>query len=244
MMKEFSGIGFTCDHLQFQKMLFSSSERYIMEDIPFHLNFIENRVLGVVIEKSLTTPDQMPLTLNSCVLGCNQSSNRDPVTQLSEQEVDEGLDALVTKHLLVRVHGAGSRAPKFDTIATDHWKLEREDVCVLSILMLRGEQTPGELSIRSKRACPDLKLEEVLRRLDELSRRDQPFVEKLERLPGQKEARWKSLIQANDNECEEMSEENSPPSSVEDLREEVSALKVDLLKVREELREIRESLGI
>jgi uncharacterized protein len=221
--------------------------------IGFLLNFNEARLLGVLIEKSQTTPDLMPLTLNSCVLGCNQTSNRHPIVQLSESEAQEALESLMAKKLVVRVHGVGARTVKYNHICENHWALKREDLSIVSILLLRGDQTPGDLSTRSKRACPDLSLNGVLDILENLSNRDTPFVCKLQRQPGQKEARWRCLLAAA-NEIERTNEntkttENSSEDhlgfrdEIQFLRDEVQDLRDEVLDLKNELRELKAQLN-
>lgn len=206
------------------------------------LGFEEARVLGVLVEKSLTTPDQMPLSLNACVLGCNQSSNRHPITHLDEQEVDQALETLIMKHLAVKVHAAGSRVPKYDARAGMQWELEREDLSILSILLLRGDQTPGELSTRSKRVCPDITLDTVTRHHDGLASREMPFVQQLERQPGQKEARWTCLL-LEDQSPEPAAPPEKEGQGLDELRQEVAELKTELHQVRDELHQLKQALG-
>ena len=207
------------------------------------LSFNEARALGVLIEKAQTTPDLVPLTLNSCVLGCNQTSNRYPIVYLGESEVELALEALMQKKLVVRIHGVGARTVKYNHIVEMTWGLKREAICLLSILLLRGDQTPGDLSTRSKRSCPDLSLAGVLNILEELSSGEKIFVNRLERMPGQKEARWRCCL------TEAPEQKNSEPKqSAESSGREESAfsgepsLREEFLQMREELQFLRDEV--
>ena len=160
-----------------------------------HLDDIEARVLGCLIEKELTTPDYYPLTLNSLTAACNQKSNRDPVMSVKETDVVRALDRLRTKHLSGERYGAGMRVAKYEHRIQDKWLLEAEDVAVLGVLLLRGPQTQGEIRGRSGRMFPFTDIEEVERTLSGLKDREEgPFVLKLPRQPGQKESRFAHLL--------------------------------------------------
>jgi uncharacterized protein YceH (UPF0502 family) len=113
----------------------------------------ERRVLGVLVEKAKTTPDAYPLSLNSLVTGCNQKSNRDPVLNLSDAEVEEALLALQKKGLVVRLTGSG-RVERWRHVAYETWKVDKVELAVLAELLLRGPQTEGELRGRASRMEP------------------------------------------------------------------------------------------
>jgi uncharacterized protein YceH (UPF0502 family) len=133
------------------------------------LDLHERRVLGVLIEKAKTTPDAYPLSLNALVTGCNQKSNRDPVLNLSDAEVEQALAALQKNGLAVRLTGSG-RVERWRHVAYEAWKVDKVDLAVLAELLLRGAQTEGELRGRASRMEPidDLdKLREVLKTLTE-----------------------------------------------------------------------------
>jgi len=159
------------------------------------LNEIEARVLGSLVEKSLTTPDLYPLTLNSLVLACNQKTSRDPVTALDEAAVGAGLHALIEKSLAGRLHEPGSRVPKF----MHHIEMllsgaDDKITAVICVLLLRGPQTPGELKTRTDRLCRFESAAEVDSLLQDLSARPEPWVVRLPRQPGQKEVRYRHLF--------------------------------------------------
>ena len=152
----------------------------------------EQRVLGCLIEKRWTTPDQYPLSLNALRLACNQSTNRDPVTAYDEATVRQAADRL-TKYGLARLaSGHSSRATKYRHLAEEALGLGREELALLAVLLLRGPQTPGELKGRSDRMASIESLSEVERVLSVLA--DRGYVRRLGRRPGQKEDRFEQLL--------------------------------------------------
>jgi uncharacterized protein YceH (UPF0502 family) len=152
----------------------------------------ELRVLGCLIEKRWTTPDQYPLSLNALRLACNQSTNRDPVTDYDESAVRDAGQRLSRYGLARLASGAGSRATKYRHLAEERLGLDREQLAVLCVLLLRGPQTPGELKGRSDRMAHLASLTDVERVLGELG--DRGYAERLERRPGQKEDRFRHLL--------------------------------------------------
>ncbi len=159
------------------------------------LNEIEARVLGALIEKELATPDQYPLSLNALVLACNQRSNRAPVMELGEDQVLEALDGLTGRHLVREKNPAGSRVSKFahrlsGGLSVGH-DLDRNQLGALCVLMLRGPQTPGEIRARAGRLGNLREPGAVERTLESLASAERgPFVARLPRAPGRKEARY------------------------------------------------------
>ncbi len=158
------------------------------------LTEVEARVIGALIEKQLTTPEYYPLTLNALVAACNQKTNREPVVAYDEETVQKSLDILRDKNIVYVFYGSTSRVPKYKHILPDVFELEPSETAVLCILMLRGAQTLGELRERTSRLYEFSGLGEVNETLDALMRREEPLVTKLERLPGQKEARFAHLL--------------------------------------------------
>ncbi|MEO6858531.1 MAG: YceH family protein [Solirubrobacteraceae bacterium] len=152
----------------------------------------EQRVLGCLIEKRWTTPDQYPLSLNALRLACNQSTNRDPVTRYDEDTVSEAAQRLSRYGLARMASYHGSRAVKYRHLAEEALGLEREPLAVLGVLLLRGPQTPGELKSRSERMAPLASLADVERILGDLDERG--YVRRLPRRPGQKEDRFEHLL--------------------------------------------------
>lgn len=156
------------------------------------LNPVEQRVLGCLIEKRWTTPDQYPLSLNGLRLACNQSTNRDPVTSYDEAEVREAAQRLCLYGLARLASGHGSRAVKYRHLAEEALGLNREELGLLAVLLLRGPQTPGELKSRSERLSALVSLADVERVLDALV--EHGYVRRLGRRPGQKEDRFEHLL--------------------------------------------------
>lgn len=157
------------------------------------LTAIEGRVLGCLLEKERTVPDQYPLTLNALVAACNQTTSREPVMQLDEHEVDAALASLKAQGLLRYVHPMSGRGvTKYRQIADEVWQVGPEAAAVVAVLLLRGPQTAAELRVRTERlhefASVDA-VEAVLRSLAQPG-----TVQLLERQPGQKEARWQQLL--------------------------------------------------
>jgi len=163
------------------------------------LTFIEARVIGCLIEKQITTPDQYPLSLNALVNACNQKSNRDPVLDLDERTVQQTLDDLGRKHFVLEKSGFGSRVPKYQHrfCNTEYGtlKLDPQELAIVCELLLRGPQTPGELRSRASRMAPFTDVSEVEAALTRLSEReDGPFVVRLAREAGRREARYAHLF--------------------------------------------------
>jgi uncharacterized protein len=162
---------------------------------PMHLAELtppEQRVLGCLIEKRWTTPDQYPLSLNALRLACNQSTNRDPVTTYDEATVRDAAQRLCLYGLARLASGHGSRAVKYRHLAEEALGLDREELAVLAVLLLRGPQTPGELKARTERIARIESLAEVDRVLTALGERD--YARRIGRRPGQKEDRFEHLL--------------------------------------------------
>ena len=154
----------------------------------------EVRVVGSLVEKQLTTPEYYPLTLNALTAACNQKSNRDPVMSLGETEIMAAVDRLRDENLVYLFYGSGSRTVKYKHMLPSVYELDAAGTAVMAVLMLRGPQTIGEIRERSGRMHEFGDLNEVQATLDDLSRRDEPLIVKLERQPGQKEARYAHLL--------------------------------------------------
>lgn len=159
----------------------------------------EARVIGALIEKQVTTPDQYPLSLNALTNACNQKSNREPVMNLDERAVQRLLDGLSKRALVVDRSGFGSRVPKYRHLFCNtefgSRKFSAAELAVICELLLRGPQTPGELRSHASRLHPFSDVTEVEAVLDALSSRDDgPFVLRLEREPGRREARYVHLF--------------------------------------------------
>ena len=161
-----------------------------VDDLTAH----EVRVLGCLIEKEATTPDAYPLTLNSLRNACNQSTSRDPVVTYSEHEIDEALTSLRGRGWTRTVHSTSNRAVKFRHVLPDVLGLDPGETAVISVLMLRGAQTVGELKGRTERQHRFDSIDDVAGVLAALAGRAHPLVQRLDRQPGQKDARWIHLL--------------------------------------------------
>jgi uncharacterized protein YceH (UPF0502 family) len=153
---------------------------------------VEIRVLGCLIEKQRTTPDQYPLSINALRLACNQSTNRDPVVEYDERQIKAALDRLSHRGWTRFASGASSRALKYRHLLGEALSLSDPEISVLAVLMLRGPQTLGELKQRTERLHRFGSLEEVAQTLDALAGRE--LARRLERRPGQKEERYAQLL--------------------------------------------------
>ncbi len=156
-------------------------------------------MVGCLIEKHVTTPDQYPLSLNALINACNQKSNRDPVLALSETEVQMLVDVLVRKHVVMERSGFGSRVPKYQhcycNTEFSALKFTPQELAIMCELMLRGPQTPGELRSRAARMAGFVDSAEVERILESLAgRADGALVQRLPRQPGRREARYAHLL--------------------------------------------------
>ncbi len=163
------------------------------------LNALEARIIGCLIEKQITTPDQYPLSLNALVSACNQKSNREPVMNLDEATVQRTVDELTRKHLLLERSGFGSRVAKyrhcFCNTEFGSLKFDPQELAIVCELLLRGAQAPGELRSRASRLAPFTAVAEVEATLERLSRREGgPYVTRLAREPGQRESRYMHLF--------------------------------------------------
>jgi uncharacterized protein YceH (UPF0502 family) len=163
------------------------------------LSSIEARVIGCLIEKQVTTPDQYPLSLNALTNACNQKSNREPVLELDEATVQRTVDDLSRKHFVIEKSGFGSRVPKYQQVFCNtqfgSLKFSAQELAVVCELLLRGAQTPGELRSRANRMAPFADVSQVEATLEQLAaREDGPFVARLPREPGRREARYAQLF--------------------------------------------------
>ncbi len=158
------------------------------------LSDVETRVLGSLVEKELTTPEYYPLSLNALVNACNQKSNRDPVMDLDEEAVREALRTLDKKGLAGPADNMVSRVSKYEHRLQEAYNFTRHEIAILSELLLRGPQTPGELRSRADRMHKFDDLGIVQSTLQRLMKREPPLVKVLPRQPGTKEARYAHLL--------------------------------------------------
>jgi uncharacterized protein YceH (UPF0502 family) len=195
----------------------------------------EARVIGSLIEKQITTPDQYPLSLNALTNACNQKSNRDPVMALDEPSVQHIVDTLARRHFIAENSGFGSRVPKFQQRFCNSeygtLKFSAQELALICELLLRGPQTPGELRTRATRMAQFADtgaVEAVLAGL--MARTDGPFVARLAREPGRRDARFAHLFGGQSAAAPPAAapEEVAAPTRLERLEEEVRQLRSEL----------------
>jgi len=197
------------------------------------------RVIGCLLEKQVTTPEQYPLSLNGVVTACNQKSNREPVMNLSEGEVQDQLDQLVKKHLVTSNNGFGQRVAKYEqrfcNSAFGNLQLNSAEVAILTLLFLRGAQTPGELRTRSGRLHEFADVSEVEQTLESLSQReDGAMVVRLAREPGKRESRYQHLFAGEQDEAQthiDPVEESELTTRVAMLEQRVDALQAQIAQL-------------
>jgi hypothetical protein len=202
----------------------------------------EQRVLGCLLEKRWTTPDQYPLSLNALRLACNQSTNRDPVVNYDDETVRNAAQRL-TKYGLARLASYhGSRAIKYRHLAEEALGLDREQLATLAVLLLRGPQTLGELKQRSERMAAIPSLSDVGTILETLS--DRGFAQRLPRRPGQKEDRFVHLLGGAEGAVAQAEVTSAPPAlepayQGPSLIDRVAALEDEIAALRGEVAELR-----
>jgi uncharacterized protein len=209
--------------------------------IPRVLDPVELRVLGSLMEKQLSTPEYYPLTLNALVAAANQKSNREPVMELSEGELERALDRLQDEKLVWRV--MGGRAVRFDHNLDTVWHLKRGEKAILTLLFLRGPQTAGELRGRSDRLQPFDTVPQVEELLRDMAAHSEPLVRQLPRRPGQKEERWAHTVGGAVVEEETPAAASAPAPSAEPLSARVTRLEDAVAALTADLRALKEKLG-
>jgi len=200
------------------------------------LNPVELRVLGALIEKESTTPEYYPMSLNALVAACNQKTNRWPVTEYADDDLMEAIDGLKARGFAASITG-GSRVTKFAQRFTEKLNLGRRETAVLCVLMLRGPQTVGEIKGRTERMYGFADLDEtetVLRKM--IAREEGALVQQLPHAPGTKEPRYAQTLA---RPVEFTSPAQSASSSGQDR---ISALEVEVARLREEVEELRRQL--
>jgi len=196
----------------------------------------EVRVLGCLLEKQRTTPDAYPLSLNALRLACNQSTNRDPVVEYDDAVLRDALHRLERRGYTRLASGAGSRAAKYRHLLADALPMSGAEHAVVCVLMLRGAQTPGELKQRGERMHSFADLDEVQRTLDGLIGRG--LVARLERRPGQKEERYRQLLEDSSGAVEQPAVPVAGPAvvapapAVDGLEERVARLEREVAQLR------------
>ena len=209
---------------------------------------VQIRVLGCLIEKQRTTPDQYPLSLNALRLACNQATNRDPVVEYDEATIRSALDGLSRMGWTRLATSSGSRVARFEQRLDESLTLTPSQLGILAVLMLRGPQTVGELRTRSERLYPFSTLDDVERTLTVLAERE--LVQRQPRRPGQKEDRFAQLLGGDDDAPAPSGEEEAyvavdpqpPADRLAELEERVGALAAELELLRNEVRTMRGDL--
>ena len=214
----------------------------------YQLNGTEARVIGCLLEKQVTTPEQYPLSVNAVTMACNQKTNREPVMNLSEHEVQDVLDTLVKRHYLRTVSGFGNRVTKYEQRFCNSefgdLKLTPAEVANITTLLLRGAQTPGELRGRAARMHEFNDMGEVESALENLAQReDGPYVVRLAREPGKRESRYMHLFSGDVETLINVVETVSPLDSDNDLASRVEALENDVAELKQRLASLLEHLG-
>ena len=209
------------------------------------LDPVEIRILGTLLEKQQTTPESYPLSLNSLTTGCNQKTNREPVMSLGDSEVSAAVHRLHEELLVWKV--LGSRVTHWDHNLDKRWELDAPSKAVLTLLFLRGAQTPGELRSRSERMYAFKSVEEVESTLRTMSEDRDPLVREIPRRPGQKESRWMHLgggmAAVELAAVESAARETAEPPRSEPLSARVDRLEQRLAELQQAFAELREKLG-
>ena len=203
---------------------------------------VEARVLGSLVEKQLTTPEYYPLTLNALTAACNQKSNRDPVVSYDEATIMSAVDSLRDKNLVYLYYGSSSRTVKYKHMLPSVYDLDAAGVAIVAVLLLRGPQTIGELRERTGRLHEFAGLNEVQQTLDDLVRRDEPLITKLERQPGQKESRYAHLLSGPVHQERSAPSQERVPSPTADGDGRIEKLETDLETLRNEVADLRATL--
>jgi uncharacterized protein YceH (UPF0502 family) len=204
---------------------------------------LEARVLGSLIEKEVTTPDQYPLSMSSITHACNQKSSRDPVIQLSEAEVQEIVDGLIKQHLISDRTGFGSRVIKYQhrfcNAGFGSLEFSAQELGILCVLLLRGPQTPGELRTRTNRLCSFSDVHETETVLHQLmEREDGPFVARLTREPGKRESRYAQLFRGVAETAVAQQDQNivdTSPTPGQESQQRIEQLETLVLEMQEQL---------
>jgi uncharacterized protein len=216
-------------------------------NIEFSAN--EARVIGCLLEKEITTPDQYPLSLNALTNACNQKTNRDPVLDLSESVVQQAVDSLMKKYMVSdKSAGYGGRVTKykhrFCNTEFGSLKFSKQEVGIICVLLLRGPQTPGELRARTNRLCEFTDAEQVESTLKSLmSREDGPFLARLPRAAGARESRYTHLFSGMIESVEEPAAAEESAAAGPSLSRRVSELEESVRLLRAETEALGQTLA-
>jgi uncharacterized protein len=209
------------------------------------LDAVAVRVLGSLIEKEITTPDNYPLSLNALMAACNQTSNRDPVLELDESAISRSVNDLRQRSLVRGIQRSDSRVTKFQHLLAEKMRLDAPELAVMCVLMLRGPQTGGEIKTRAARMFEFADLSQLEATLEGLiSREPSALVVRLPRRQGQKEQRYAHLLSGEaEAELAAESERGAPAAPqaerLEALEHAVNALRAEVVDLRAQLAEFR-----
>jgi uncharacterized protein len=206
------------------------------------LNAEEIRVLGSLMEKSKTTPDYYPMTINSLTTACNQKTSRKPVVQYDDDTVALALNTLKKRGLISTATGGSIRSIKYKHNFAIIFPVLPSEVAIICLLMLRGPQTPGELNTNSGRLHEFESIEEVQEVLERLSSEEMPFLVQLPRRPGQKEARYAHLLAGEPEITDEEDDGETPVKSGSGLEARVVKLETELAELREAFDKLMKEL--
>lgn len=211
----------------------------------------EIRIIGCLIEKEITTPEQYPLTLNALTTACNQKSNRDPVTSMTDSEVLDAVNSLINDRLVTDETRGNARVAKYQhrfcNTEFGSLQLSKQEIAILCVLFLRGPQTPGELRTRTQRLCDFDNVAQVESVLNKLcSEEASPKVVKLEKEPGKREARYGHLFcgEIEDsvavNHTHSHSEQNSNENTqrMDELEQEVAVLRAEVAELKQLINDV------
>jgi uncharacterized protein YceH (UPF0502 family) len=202
----------------------------------------EIRVLGSLMEKSKTTPDYYPMTINSLTTACNQKTSRKPVVQYDDDTVAQALNTLKKRGLISTATGGSIRSIKYKHNFAIVFPVLPSEVAIICLLMLRGPQTPGELNTNSGRLHEFESLEEVQEVLERLSSEEMPFLVQLPRRPGQKEVRYAHLLAGEPEITDDEDEEETPLRNSSGLEARVVKLETELAELREAFDKLMKEL--
>jgi hypothetical protein len=208
------------------------------------LQATERRVLGVLIEKSLSQPDNYPLTVNAIVTGSNQLSNRDPVMSLTDADALQALDGLRGKGLAAVLIREGGRAERWSHSGAEAFGLNERELAVLAELLLRGPQTEGELRAHISRMRPVESIEELNAILQSLMMRESPLVERMAREPGRRGIRFRHMLcVAGEGPAAGVAPPADAAAGGGDVAPRVEKLEADVASLREEIERLRHDLS-
>jgi len=213
-----------------------------MDQLP-QLDDAELRVLGSMMEKSRTTPDYYPMTINSLVAACNQKTSRNPVVQYDTETVVNAVNTLKRRGLVSTATGGTDRVVKYKHNFAIVYPLIPSELAIICLLLLRGPQTPGELNTNSGRIYEFEAIEEVQEYLDKLASGDNPFIKQLGRRPGQKEARYIHLLGGTTDWNDESYAAEAPSRSSGDLEARLAKVEIELAELKEAFDKLMKELS-